>query len=91
MNEALITLENLSIGYNGQSVLSGITFSIPRASFTAILGGNGSGKSTLLKTLLGLLPPVAGRIECRIGRRPARLRLRPSVDSVRSDLSADGF
>jgi len=62
MNEALITLDNLSIGYNGQSVLSGISVSISRASFTAILGANGSGKSTLLKTLLGLLPPLAGRI-----------------------------
>ena len=63
MNEALITLDNLSIGYNGQPVLSGISVSIARASFTAILGANGSGKSTLLKTLLGLLPPLAGRID----------------------------
>ena len=63
MNEALITLDNLSIGYNGQPVLSGISASITRASFTAILGANGSGKSTLLKTLLGLLPPLAGRID----------------------------
>ncbi len=63
MNEALITLNNLSIGYNGHAVLSGISVSIARASFTAILGANGSGKSTLLKTLLGLLPPLAGRID----------------------------
>jgi len=63
MNDALITLDNLSIGYNGEPVLSGISLSIARASFTAILGANGSGKSTLLKTLIGLLPPVAGRID----------------------------
>jgi ABC-type Mn2+/Zn2+ transport system ATPase subunit len=63
MNEALITLDNLSIGYNGQPVLSGIALSIARASCTAILGANGSGKSTLLKTVLGLLLPVAGRID----------------------------
>jgi ABC-type Mn2+/Zn2+ transport system ATPase subunit len=63
MNEPLITLDNLSIGYNGRAVLSGISFPIARASFTAILGVNGSGKTTLLKTVLGLLPPVAGRIE----------------------------
>jgi ABC-type Mn2+/Zn2+ transport system ATPase subunit len=63
MNEALITLDNLSVGYNGQPVLSGISVSISRASFTGILGANGSGKSTLLKTLLGLLPPLAGRID----------------------------
>jgi len=62
MNEALITLDNLSIGYNGQPVVSAISLSIARNSFTAILGANGSGKSTLLKTLIGLLPPIAGRI-----------------------------
>ncbi|MFI5295853.1 MAG: metal ABC transporter ATP-binding protein [Thermodesulfovibrionales bacterium] len=63
MDETLITLDNLSIGYNGQAVLSGISVSIARASFTAVLGANGSGKSTLLKTMLGLLPPVGGRID----------------------------
>jgi ABC-type Mn2+/Zn2+ transport system ATPase subunit len=63
MDEAIITLDNLSIGYNGQPVLSGISVSIGRASCTAVLGVNGSGKSTLLKTLIGLLPPVAGRID----------------------------
>jgi ABC-type Mn2+/Zn2+ transport system ATPase subunit len=63
MNKALITLDNVSIGYNSQPVLSGISLSIADASFTAILGVNGSGKSTLLKTILGLLPPVAGRID----------------------------
>ena len=63
MDGAHIILDNLSIGYNGQPVLSGISLTIPRASFTAILGANGSGKSTLLKTLLGLLPPLAGSVD----------------------------
>jgi ABC-type Mn2+/Zn2+ transport system ATPase subunit len=63
MNDELIAIDNLSIGYNGQPVLSGISLSIARDRFTAILGANGSGKSTLLKTLLGLIPPIAGRID----------------------------
>ena len=63
MNDSLITLDNLAIGYNRQPVLSGISLSIERGSFTAILGANGSGKSTLLKTLLGLQPPVAGKMQ----------------------------
>src|SRR5438445_5366140 len=62
MSEPLITLDSLAIGYDGQAVLSGITLTIAHGSFTAILGANGSGKSTLLKTLLGLLPPLAGHI-----------------------------
>jgi len=62
-SEPLIVFDNLAIGYDGQPVLSGISLSVPRGAFTAILGANGSGKSTLLKTLLGLVPPVAGRIQ----------------------------
>ena len=60
MSKPLITFSNLSIGYNKEPVLSSISFSIFRSSFTAILGANGSGKSTLLKTLLGLQPPISG-------------------------------
>ncbi len=61
-SEPFITLDELAIGYDGQPMLSGISLSIARGSFTAILGANGSGKSTLLKTLLGLQPPIAGHI-----------------------------
>jgi ABC-type Mn2+/Zn2+ transport system ATPase subunit len=63
MNNSLIKLDHLCIGYAGREVLSGISVSIARSSFTAVLGANGSGKTTLLKTILGLLPPVAGRVE----------------------------
>jgi ABC-type Mn2+/Zn2+ transport system ATPase subunit len=62
MSEPLIIFNDLTIGYNSQPVLSGISLSVERSSFTAILGANGSGKSTLLKTLLGLQPPLAGNI-----------------------------
>jgi ABC-type Mn2+/Zn2+ transport system ATPase subunit len=62
MIEPFIILDNLAIGYDSEPVLSGISLSIARGSFTAILGANGSGKSTLLKTLLGIQPPIAGRI-----------------------------
>jgi len=63
MNKPIITLDNLAIGYDGQAVLSGISLAIARDSFTALLGANGTGKSTLLKTLLGLQPPVGGKIQ----------------------------
>jgi ABC-type Mn2+/Zn2+ transport system ATPase subunit len=63
MNEGIIRLDNLTIGYDGQPVVSGISLSLPGDCFIAILGTNGSGKSTLLKTILGLIPPVSGRID----------------------------
>jgi ABC-type Mn2+/Zn2+ transport system ATPase subunit len=69
-NEPVIRLNDLAIGYDGRAVLSGISLSIARAGFMAILGANGSGKTTLLKTLLGLLPPVSGRIEAASAGAP---------------------
>jgi hypothetical protein len=37
MIESIISFENLAIGYNGQPILSGISLSIARGSFTAIM------------------------------------------------------
>ena len=62
MNSSIVTFDNLTVGFDKHPVVSDISLSILRSSFTAILGANGSGKSTLLKTLLGLQPPIAGRI-----------------------------
>lgn len=52
----------LSVGYGGRAVATGISFSLPVGSSLAIIGSNGSGKSTLLKTLAALLPPVSGEL-----------------------------
>jgi len=60
-----VTLQawELAIGYPGRPVGSGFSLHVRSGEVMALLGPNGSGKSTLLKTLLGLLPPLAGRIE----------------------------
>src|SRR2546427_11626443 len=71
MSDEFIAVQDLTIGYDGPPVLTDISLRIKRGSFAAILGANGSGKSTLLKTLLGLQPPLAGRIEIGCGQRVA--------------------
>ena len=88
-------LDNLTIGYDSQPVLSGISLSIARASFTAILGANGSGKSTLLKTLLGLQPPIAGPIQiarCRavFGYVPQTIQFDPLYPLTGFDVALMG-
>jgi len=42
--------------------IDGVSFTVQRGSFTAIIGQNGSGKSTLAKNLNGLLLPTAGKV-----------------------------
>ena len=59
----------LSVGYDGRSVVSGIDLVVRRQSSLALVGTNGSGKSTLLKSIMGLIPPIAGRLEV-FGRAP---------------------
>ncbi len=60
--ERLLMLDKLSAGYGRQAVLDGVDLIIHRGVFVGLVGGNGSGKTTLLKTILGILPPLAGRL-----------------------------
>lgn len=59
----LIICRELSLGYEGQSVLNHLNLHIRAGDYLCVLGDNGAGKSTLLRGLLGLLPPLAGSIE----------------------------
>ena len=59
---AILTAKNLSVGYEGKSVLENINFEIEAGDYFCIVGENGSGKSTLMKTILGLKPIISGEI-----------------------------
>ncbi|MBN2306250.1 MAG: ABC-F family ATP-binding cassette domain-containing protein, partial [Anaerolineae bacterium] len=62
----VIALEGLSIGYTPDApLLRDLTLTVRAGERIAVLGPNGHGKSTLLKTIIGQLPPLAGR--ARIG------------------------
>ena len=58
----LIVGKDISLGYEGQSVLTHLDLTIRAGDYLCIVGDNGSGKSTLLRGLLGLLPPQSGEI-----------------------------
>lgn len=58
----MISLQNLSVGYDDRVVIQNLTTDIPQGKITTILGPNGCGKSTLLKTLACLMAPVQGTV-----------------------------
>ena len=58
----IIVFENVSISFEANAVLDGISFQLARGESKAIFGVAGSGKSTILKLALGLLKPDEGTI-----------------------------
>lgn len=46
----------------GRNILDGISFSLYKGQFVALMGNNGAGKSTLLQHIAGLLTPGTGRV-----------------------------
>ncbi len=71
-DDLLLTLDRVAAGYDRHVVLQDISLTLRRGSFNGLLGANGSGKSTLIKTILGILPPRAGRVQLHpiAGRAP---------------------
>ncbi|MEK6806493.1 MAG: ABC transporter ATP-binding protein [Pseudomonadota bacterium] len=57
-----IEVENLSVSYDGHSVLRNINLRVEPGEIMVIMGGSGSGKSTLLRHLLGLETPQSGTV-----------------------------
>lgn len=58
----MIELKNLSVGYPGRQVLTGVDLTFAPGEVTVLLGPNGSGKTTLMRTILGLQPMLSGTI-----------------------------
>lgn len=62
-----LTVSNLSVGYDGKTVVEDLSFRVPSGSLLSLLGPSGSGKTTVLNALAGFLKPASGDI--RFGER----------------------
>jgi peptide/nickel transport system ATP-binding protein len=77
----------LVVGRGRQRLAGPLAFPVAASTVTALLGPSGVGKTTLGDTLLGLLPPVAGRVDWlgrRLDRRTGR-ELRPRFQKLHQD------
>lgn len=55
-------IEGLSAAYDGQPILSDVSFDVEEGAFVSILGPSGCGKSTILNILAGVVTPQSGTI-----------------------------
>ena len=87
----LIKCENVSIGYEGQTVVKDLDFAIEKGDYLCIVGENGSGKSTLVKSLLGLKNVEEGRITFGDGLRQNEIGYLPQQNDTQKDFPASVY
>lgn len=85
---AQLTCQDLSVGYEGKAVLQDLNFSVHSGDFLCIVGENGAGKSTLMRTILGLQPPIRGKVLTGDGLRPNEIGYLPQQTQVQKDFPA---
>lgn len=61
-NNALISLDKISVRLNERDILKNIDFALYEREIVTLIGPNGAGKSTLIKVLLGIVKASAGQI-----------------------------
>ncbi len=83
MQDALITLKNISLTHNGKNILDDVSFKLHHGEFITLIGPNGAGKSSLIKILLGVIKQDSGDItydgDIRLGYTPQFFTANPYI------------
>ncbi len=85
---ALLKCENVTLGYDGEALIKDLSFEVNPGDYLCIVGENGAGKSTLMRTLLGLQPPMSGKVELGEGLKHSELGWLPQQTPVQRDFPA---
>ena len=85
---ALLTVTDLSLGYEGRTIAKDLCFSVNPGDYLCIVGENGSGKTTLMRTLLHLQAPLSGAISVGDGLKKNEIGYLPQQTFIQKDFPA---
>lgn len=85
---ALMECRNVSLGYEGKTILSGVDFELKGGEYLCVVGENGAGKSTLIKGLLRLKKPMSGEIVTGDGLSRNEIGYLPQQTDAQRDFPA---
>ena len=74
----LLCLDNVTAGYGEKIVIKDFSLTVNKGDHILLLGPNGSGKTTLFRLILGIIPPMKGKVEYPMGRSVSYARQDPS-------------
>ena len=83
----MLTCRNVSMSYDGGTVVENVSLELERGDYLCIVGENGSGKTTLMKGMLGLLPLNGGNIDLH-GVKRAEIGYLPQQTVAQRDFPA---
>ena len=63
LGNLVLEATNLKKGFDGRTLIDGLSFTLPRNGIVGVVGPNGVGKSTLFKTIVGLEPLDSGDLK----------------------------
>jgi zinc/manganese transport system ATP-binding protein len=78
---AALQFHNLTLGYERHPAVHHLDGAVENGALVAIFGPNGAGKSTLFKGIVGLIPPLAGKIE-RGGLKVREIAYLPQIAEI---------
>lgn len=85
---AQLICDQVSLGYDAHAIVQDLSFSVEAGDYLCIVGENGVGKTTLMKTLLGLHPPLKGRVKTGDGMKQNEIGYLPQQTQVQKDFPA---
>ena len=73
----LLCIDDVSAGYGEKIVIKDFSLTVNKGDHILLLGPNGSGKTTLFRLILGIIPPMKGKVEYPMGRSVSYARQDP--------------
>ncbi|WP_061964107.1 energy-dependent translational throttle protein EttA [Demequina aurantiaca] len=63
LGDVVIEAKDINKGFDGRTLIDGLSFTLPRNGIVGVIGANGVGKTTLFKTIVGLEPLDGGELK----------------------------
>lgn len=63
MSQSLLSIQNLNVAIDRIPILRDVCMEVPKGAMVGLIGRNGAGKTTLMRSIMGLMPVDAQKLE----------------------------
>jgi branched-chain amino acid transport system ATP-binding protein len=80
--DTVLSIDSINVYYGGIHAVKSVSLEVRKGELTTLIGCNGAGKTTTLKAIIGMHPPMSGKVVFEghdITRRPAHVNVRDGL------------